>query len=295
MNVFQQSAQALSGAQNRTRAVMNNMNNLGFTAAQAGNAPTAQAASMGQAPQLGGMNLSGYMNPYTQNVIDSTMGQMDRQRQQMLGQVGAQATAAGAFGGSRHGLVEAETNRGFADSMGQMAAGLNQSNFQNAQQMGQFDIGNRMNAGQFNAGLQQQTNMQNANNQMQNNQFNAGQQNQVGGQNQQAELAARQMRLNAAGQMGQLSNMGFGMGQQINGMQSQAGQQQQQINQQQIDAIRAQYGGYQQAPQQGLAGQIGAVSGTPVAQSQTQTSNPGLLGLLAGGASLAGGLGWAPF
>lgn len=229
-NVFNQSANALTQA---IRGTNRAGNNLGF------------------APQLANTNLQPYMNPYTQNVIDNTMGTLDRQRNQMLNQVGAQATAAGAFGGSRHGLVEAETNRGFADTMANTAAGLNQSNFQNAQQMGLADIQNRMNQNQFNTNTQ----------------------------------------LNAAGQLGNLSNLGFGMGTQVQQMQNQAGGQQQAINQSLIDAARGQYGGYQGQPQQGLQSLIAALGGAPVPQTTTQSSNPGLLGLLSGGASILGSLG----
>ena len=48
---------------------------------------------------------------------------------------GAQAGAANAFGGSRQGIAEAETNRAFADQAARTASGLRQTGYQNAQTM----------------------------------------------------------------------------------------------------------------------------------------------------------------
>jgi len=100
--------------------------------------------AMNYKPQsLSDVNMGKYMNPYTGQVIDKTMADMDRSRQMIQDQNGAAATAAGAFGGSRHGLVEAETNRGYADQVGQMSAGLRQSGYQNAQQAAMNDLARR--------------------------------------------------------------------------------------------------------------------------------------------------------
>lgn len=75
------------------------------------------------------------MNPYTQAVTDRTMGNIERQRQMAMNDVGAQATAAGAFGGSRHGVTEALTNEAYGRQFGDMAANLNMQGFNNAQNM----------------------------------------------------------------------------------------------------------------------------------------------------------------
>ena len=71
-----------------------------------------------QGPELNKMTASDYstaidarMNPYQDQVVDATMRDIERQRQMQLNTDAAGAVAAGAFGGSRHGLVEAETNR----------------------------------------------------------------------------------------------------------------------------------------------------------------------------------------
>ncbi|MEQ1492491.1 MAG: hypothetical protein ABL932_18255, partial [Terricaulis sp.] len=108
------------------------------------------------AQQLSQTDLNPYMNPYTQNVIDTSLNSLDRFRQGAISNNQASATQAGAYGGSRHGVADAETNRGFLDQAGALAANLYNQNFNQAQQGAQFDIGNRLNADQFNvnSGLQ---------------------------------------------------------------------------------------------------------------------------------------------
>lgn len=84
------------------------------------------AAAMQQAGQTYG-NLAGfqpqaqqYMNPYTSEVINRTQQDIMRQQQMAQNQLGAQATAAGAFGGSRQGVAEGV----MAGEYGRMAADI---------------------------------------------------------------------------------------------------------------------------------------------------------------------------
>lgn len=51
-----------------------------------------------------------YMNPFIGQVVDTTLSDIDRQRQQAITTGQAAATKAGAFGGSRHGVADAGTN-----------------------------------------------------------------------------------------------------------------------------------------------------------------------------------------
>ncbi len=81
-----------------------------------------------------GSTFEDYLNPYTGEVIDTTMQDMERQRQMAMGDIAGSAQAANAFGGSRHGIAEAETNRGFADEMGQISAQLRDQGFNTAMQ-----------------------------------------------------------------------------------------------------------------------------------------------------------------
>lgn len=79
-----------------------------------------------------GPNWQQFQNPYTQQVVDTTMQDMERSRQMAMNDIGASASQAGAFGGSRHGVAEAESNRGYFDTMGRTMAGLRSDGFNNA-------------------------------------------------------------------------------------------------------------------------------------------------------------------
>jgi len=99
---------------------------------------------------LANTNLSPYMNPYTQSVIDATTGQMNRNLQQQQMQTAGQAVQSGAFGGSRmgvqQGVNQAQTNLG----IGQMAAQLNNQNFTQAQTAATNDLQRQLAAAQGN-------------------------------------------------------------------------------------------------------------------------------------------------
>lgn len=85
-------------------------------------------------PAQFGAQVSQFQNPYTQQVTNQTLGDLERSRQMAINTTGAQASAAGAFGGSRHGVAEALTNRGYADIAGQTLANLNNQGFQQSVQ-----------------------------------------------------------------------------------------------------------------------------------------------------------------
>jgi hypothetical protein len=102
-----------------------------------------------------GGNLDQYMNPYRSQVIDTTMEALDRQRQIQQQQNAASATQAGAFGGSRQGVLEAETNRGFADQAAQTMAALNAQGFDTAASLQQADADRALQAQLANQGMDQ--------------------------------------------------------------------------------------------------------------------------------------------
>ena len=99
------------------------------------------------AGQLAGTNFDPYMNPYTDAVIKSTEDDILRGGQKALTGLGSQASSAGAFGGSRHGIAMGEVGRNITEQMAKSATGLRQANFQQAQQAAQQDIASRMQAG----------------------------------------------------------------------------------------------------------------------------------------------------
>ena len=79
-------------------------------------------------------SVGNYMNPYTENVVDKTLGRMrqgiDRQRTASRDS----AVGAGAFGGSRGRLTEENIERAGQTAMGDTAAGLYGQNYAQAQQ-----------------------------------------------------------------------------------------------------------------------------------------------------------------
>jgi hypothetical protein len=100
-----------------------------------------------QGTQRAGMgpNINQFMNPYNQEVINRSMGDIGRAQQIAMNQLGAQASQAGAFGGSRQGVAEALTNEGFIKQMADTAAGLRQQGYGQAlgAAQNQQDIGLR--------------------------------------------------------------------------------------------------------------------------------------------------------
>ena len=114
---------------------------------------TAGMETMYRPQTIAGTDLTQYTNPYETQVVQNTMSDLDRQRQIEANQLAAQATARGAFGGSRDALMQSELSRNYGQQMANTAAQLRQAGYQNAQQMAGQDIGyglqgsqNRLNA-----------------------------------------------------------------------------------------------------------------------------------------------------
>jgi hypothetical protein len=115
------------------------------TAAGAGQPAVSQAQALaGQVgaaqPQTVAEAMQAYQNPYTQQVIDTALGDIERSRLMAQEQNAAQAIRAKAFGGSRQGVVEAETNRAALEQAAKTAAGLRASGFETAAGLGARDI-----------------------------------------------------------------------------------------------------------------------------------------------------------
>ena len=88
--------------------------------------------------------LNDFLNPYTDTVVNNTMSDLDRQRQiALVGNSGA-SEAAGAYGGSRLGVQNAETNTGALRVMGTESGILRNQGYVNAQGAQQEDFNNRL-------------------------------------------------------------------------------------------------------------------------------------------------------
>jgi hypothetical protein len=79
-----------------------------------------------------------YMSPYMQNVVDYQKSQALRDYQMADPMRAAQASKSGAFGGTRHALVQSEAQRGLNSQLQGITAQGAQNAFQNAQAQQQF-------------------------------------------------------------------------------------------------------------------------------------------------------------
>jgi hypothetical protein len=97
----------------------------------------------------GPLDIGQFMNPYMSEVVGAVQGDFDRMRERSLNAVGGDATAAGAFGGSRHGIAEGTALGEIAQREGQTLAGLRaggwsealQAAMQQKQLSGQLGLG----------------------------------------------------------------------------------------------------------------------------------------------------------
>jgi hypothetical protein len=239
--------------------------NVGSTNPAYASAQAGTQALAGYQPQqvtpgwLSGTDLSPYMNPYTQQVIDKTMPLIDQQRQMANNQTADLAAKTGAFGGSRQGVSEGVNNAQSGLYAGQLGAQLNQANFSQAQAAAQADLARSL---------------------------------QAQGLNQQAGLAGAGLQLGANQQLGNLA--GQGQTANLQGLMAALGGQTQ--LQQQAQAVSN--APWQDALQR-LQMQEQAVGSVPYGQTQTTTgtgagptSNPWLTGLggLSSLASIAGSI-----
>ena len=89
-----------------------------------------------------------YMSPYQQDVIDKTLSEYDIQAQKGLGTIGTAAVGAGAYGGGRHGIAEAEYQSSSDRNRALLQAQMLQQGYGQAQAARQQDYTNVMNLAQ---------------------------------------------------------------------------------------------------------------------------------------------------
>lgn len=106
----------------------------------------------GSLPQT---DLSPYMNPYQKQVTDTTMSDLERQRQIAANADTQRAQGASAYGGSRSGVAQSLTNEAAGRTAASTLAGLNFGNFNNAQTIATGDLNRTLSAdqGNQNAGI----------------------------------------------------------------------------------------------------------------------------------------------
>jgi hypothetical protein len=175
-----------------------------------------------------------FMSPYMQNVVDSQKQEAIRDYEKMLPGMQAQATRQGAFGGSRSAIEAAEARRNLQNQLGGIQATGSQKAFEAGQQAQQF--GANLGLQGLQTGLQGTGQLTSAGKALAD----------IGGQ----ELQARQG---------------------IIGLQSQAGAQQQALEQQRVNQAIQNYALQQQNPQMQLSLMSSLLRGLPLQQATTQT------------------------
>jgi hypothetical protein len=193
-----------------------------------------------------------FMSPYMQNAVDRQKFEAVRDYYKTMPTLGAQATAAGAFGGSRQAIQAAEAQRNLNQQLQNIQAAGTQRAFEAAQQAQQYGAGLGLQGyGTALQGLGQ-----------------AGQ---------------------AGATLGQLGQTQFGQQQAINQAQQQVGAVQQAQAQQALDLAYQDFLKQRNYPYQQLAFMSDMLRGLPLSQSAQQiyTAPPNLASQL-GGLGMAG-------
>ena len=104
-----------------------------FVAGQTGLETQAQTAAAGLNSLLGSQGYQQFQSPYQQQVIDTSLAEFDRNAAVQQTGLRDSSIQAGAYGGGREGIMQAEAMRNNQLNRGQLQAGLQQEGFQNAQ------------------------------------------------------------------------------------------------------------------------------------------------------------------
>jgi len=109
----------------------------------------ASQAAQGLGALTGPQAYQPYMSPYQQEVMDTTLSEFDRQ--QTINQQGLrdQAIQAGAYGGGREGVMQAEAMRGNQMNRAQLKAQLLNQGFQDAAQRRSADLAAQQGLGTY--------------------------------------------------------------------------------------------------------------------------------------------------
>lgn len=127
-----------------------------FNVNQASAGALQQALGTTQQAMQRPINIGAYANPYENQVVQQSMRDVGSAAQMGLNQLDAQAGAAKAFGGSRHGIAQAETMKGFNQQAMDQAAQLRSQGFNTSLQAAMADRQARLGAASQLGGLGQQ-------------------------------------------------------------------------------------------------------------------------------------------
>ena len=196
-----------------------------------------------QADKFGGDSAQKYMSPYMQNVVDVQQREAQRQGDIAGTQRNAQAVGAGAFGGSRQAITDAEAARNLATQKGDIQAKGLQSSYEQAQNQFNADQARQMQAQQLGE---------------QSRQYGAG-----------YRMQGLQTALQGAGQLGALGQQQFGQGMDINKLQNAYGGQQQELEQRGLTQGYQDFQNQQNYPYKQLGFMSDMIRGLPLGQQST--------------------------
>jgi len=98
-------------------------------------------------------DIGAYQNPFTEQVIDNTLEDLNDARQMQIQRDQDAAIGRGAFGGSRSALLESETNKNFFDKAGDITSMLRKQGFDSGMNLMGQDINRQFDADRFNSNL----------------------------------------------------------------------------------------------------------------------------------------------
>lgn len=210
--------------------------------------------------QFGNRQAAQYMSPFIEQAMQPQLREAERASQIQGTQQRAQAVGAGAFGGSRQAIMEAERERNLGIQQGDIRAKGYQTAYEQAANQFNQDMARRMQAQQMGE---------------QSRQYGAG-----------LGMQGLQTGLQAAGQLGQLGQTEYGQRMGITQLQSQLGAQQQQQAQRPLDVAYQDFLNQQNYPYKQLGFMSDMIRGLPLGQQSTQQvyggSGPGAIQTLAG-------------
>jgi hypothetical protein len=212
--------------------------------------------------------LSQYMSPYMQGVVEQQKQQAIRDYSRQIPGLQAQGIRAGARGGTREALLQAEGQRGLNEQLQNIQATGLQNAYQQASQQAMTDAAMRAQYGLAGTQLGEQSR-----------QFGAG-----------LGLQGLQQQLAAAGQLGQLGQQQFQQQSGILGAQLGAGAQQQALKQQQLSSNYQRFMDEMQYPYKQLEFMSNLIRGIPSTDKTTSIYQPppSTIGMLSG---ITGGFG----
>ena len=185
-----------------------------------------------------------YMSPFMEQAMAPQLREAQRTSDILGTQQAGQAVQAGAFGGSRAGLLEAERQRNLGTQLGDIRARGYQTAYEQAAQQFNQDMQRRMQAQQLGE---------------QSRQFGAG-----------LGIQGLGTALQAASQLGQLGQLGFGQQKDILGMQKEVGAEQQALRQKGLEQSYQDFLAEQNYPYKQLGFMSDLIRGLPLGQQSSR-------------------------